>query len=1044
MLLKASYVSRFTAESVIPEFPQLKLEPTDLTQSLLDPNIHTPDSVIQTNGVPPTFYDTNDPVSSTSPSSSSLNTQSPGVAYGISMRQSAFNSRGNNAPSQMGTTHDNYPNLATNGVTSTCFNLTFQPIYPSGQVLYGDHLAMSNLDPTSQSVTEMNSVPKPFSGSGFGSSAFEQHRPLPTNRTGTRGSSDALSNLGSRLATRGAQGSNGRTHSSIHRDFGLGSVSRANRVASLCSRASYMCRKCKTHGQNIPVKRHKRACPYMHCTCMKCQLVDQGRKVVARQIALYRDQKGGPGRENGQISSGLRNERRSFSHSSWNHIGHTQTNAEFKRIRANTPKVSGTGTGPEILSTLDFDSSSLVCSAGTSSGKTAVDTNDSSDGGAGETTGVNIAGPHCRRSSSMAHTPSVEINESRSTRSNSSKQMNSRPGGESPESLNGSSTVATGLENFLSTTRTADVGSVLSSLDPVKPLFMSTGTTLSLSDPYPNYFPWSNSEWSLRTPNIGPLSTDNHGRKHVNDSTGSPTSSDWVTQTSSNTAPLNYLGSFDSQSESPPVQSTDDTNRNNPYGVAQESQLNSLLVQSELGMHPFAPVDKFRSNTVHTVSGSSPPETAGPMNGWLAGRAAGTTTERRVWRSHWYEETVEQGSYTYERSYTHPHHFHSAVSDVSHLGNCFSPDSEPGASFYCPERVSAVAAAAAAAAAMVAMTPPLGSPAARRRCAAHLHHYHHRCHAHSSGSTAANAMYDVTGSNNAMGTEFLYPGDLRTSNYNPQEQSRVEYPQINKPDTLNNDYKSPINSLSDIPNVQDRAQKSLLMHAQHWSQGELISCTDLPVSSPAPNHAFLTRELIKLPQTHVETPVSPLLTGNTSQTNRASRSVPIPPADQESETLIYADVSSVERSANSRGFFAQPQDHLQQQQQQQQQQQLQLQQNEHSRLTDTNRPPSGLDPDLAYWRMWKSWTGTDNIGSVALACDQLGKPVLTENNSQKNPTDENNLSLTRDAERNIMLDTHSQMPRPLSRHHGHITPKPACDSTRAHTRSPNRPYSRSG
>uniref|UniRef100_A0A5K3FHJ2 DM domain-containing protein n=1 Tax=Mesocestoides corti TaxID=53468 RepID=A0A5K3FHJ2_MESCO len=58
------------------------------------------------------------------------------------------------------------------------------------------------------------------------------------------------------------------------------------------SRASYMCRKCKAHGQAVPVKRHKRACPYLQCRCLKCRLVDQGRKVVARQIALYRDQKG--------------------------------------------------------------------------------------------------------------------------------------------------------------------------------------------------------------------------------------------------------------------------------------------------------------------------------------------------------------------------------------------------------------------------------------------------------------------------------------------------------------------------------------------------------------------------------------------------------------------------------------------------------------------------------------------------------------------------------------------------------------------------------
>lgn len=50
--------------------------------------------------------------------------------------------------------------------------------------------------------------------------------------------------------------------------------------ANNASRASYMCRKCKAHGQAVPVKRHKRACPYLQCRCFKCRLVDQGRKVT--------------------------------------------------------------------------------------------------------------------------------------------------------------------------------------------------------------------------------------------------------------------------------------------------------------------------------------------------------------------------------------------------------------------------------------------------------------------------------------------------------------------------------------------------------------------------------------------------------------------------------------------------------------------------------------------------------------------------------------------------------------------------------------------
>ncbi len=40
----------------------------------------------------------------------------------------------------------------------------------------------------------------------------------------------------------------------------------------------------------MPVKRHKRVCPYKECGCYKCQLVEKGRFVVAKQIAIYRDQ----------------------------------------------------------------------------------------------------------------------------------------------------------------------------------------------------------------------------------------------------------------------------------------------------------------------------------------------------------------------------------------------------------------------------------------------------------------------------------------------------------------------------------------------------------------------------------------------------------------------------------------------------------------------------------------------------------------------------------------------------------------------------------
>lgn len=57
------------------------------------------------------------------------------------------------------------------------------------------------------------------------------------------------------------------------------------------SRSSYMCRKCRAHGKLLPVKQHKRNCPFRNCTCAVCSLVNYGRTIVAKQIALYRDQR---------------------------------------------------------------------------------------------------------------------------------------------------------------------------------------------------------------------------------------------------------------------------------------------------------------------------------------------------------------------------------------------------------------------------------------------------------------------------------------------------------------------------------------------------------------------------------------------------------------------------------------------------------------------------------------------------------------------------------------------------------------------------------
>ncbi|VUZ51150.1 unnamed protein product [Hymenolepis diminuta] len=74
-------------------------------------------------------------------------------------------------------------------------------------------------------------------------------------------------------------------------------------------RSSYMCRKCRAHGRLIAVRQHKRNCPYKHCSCSVCSLVNYGRHIVARQIALYRDQKNHHIDESGNLGRGTRGDK---------------------------------------------------------------------------------------------------------------------------------------------------------------------------------------------------------------------------------------------------------------------------------------------------------------------------------------------------------------------------------------------------------------------------------------------------------------------------------------------------------------------------------------------------------------------------------------------------------------------------------------------------------------------------------------------------------------------------------------------------------------
>ncbi|XP_022667187.1 uncharacterized protein LOC111252875 isoform X2 [Varroa destructor] len=50
------------------------------------------------------------------------------------------------------------------------------------------------------------------------------------------------------------------------------------------------CAVCRNHRQEVPLRGHKRFCPYKDCKCVNCTLITQRRDIMAKQVALRRAQ----------------------------------------------------------------------------------------------------------------------------------------------------------------------------------------------------------------------------------------------------------------------------------------------------------------------------------------------------------------------------------------------------------------------------------------------------------------------------------------------------------------------------------------------------------------------------------------------------------------------------------------------------------------------------------------------------------------------------------------------------------------------------------
>lgn len=49
----------------------------------------------------------------------------------------------------------------------------------------------------------------------------------------------------------------------------------------------YYCQRCKNHGHMAPRRAHQRQCPYKHCTCGLCRLIDHRRIVMRTRNQIH-------------------------------------------------------------------------------------------------------------------------------------------------------------------------------------------------------------------------------------------------------------------------------------------------------------------------------------------------------------------------------------------------------------------------------------------------------------------------------------------------------------------------------------------------------------------------------------------------------------------------------------------------------------------------------------------------------------------------------------------------------------------------------------